>query len=643
MIGVEEHPLANERGAPGKRAPPWTPIFTCWVAPAACLGALVGLELALSNRHMGAGRDELFVIGYVNALAVVGPALLAGACVALLIPLLLRVSPILREPAGRLRVHAALAAGVLLGWTLFGPTNQSDWEPGTRFRLRALVCAAGVLTALVVYVLFPRLGRMRFLRGMARLASAAALLALAASSLHLAAIAVAGDGAASAGSASPAPLAADRTDRGTLIVIGIDALDWTLLRPLIQSGEAKNLARLERLGTSAVLETQVPTESPRIWNTVVTSRSPEDHGIAEFQVTQFPALGIRRLFRTRSLNYTGWMLELVADGWRKPVSSAERLVPALWDLCSAAGIPVGVTAWWASWPADPVAGFQISDHSFYPTLAEEDWRRNVPVLASHGLTHPPELQAELMASHGKAQVVPEVLERYVQLTDGERAQLGELVRADPTLKTLLLAVQKDSYYGNAALELFDRFQPRVLLAYFNAVDSFAHVVYAHGAPEAAQRGHADEQVRRYAGSMRAVALATDDWVGRFLERMDADTTVAVLSDHGFCREFGTYGHKTGPPGILILAGKNVASGARAHDPIRVDDVAPTLLHLAGLPLSDEASGRLLTELLDPGFLAAHPPRHVPTYGPRSSGGSSPSSSPEDERMLDHLRALGYVR
>jgi hypothetical protein len=505
------------------------------------------------------------------------------------------------------------------------------------------VCSAGVLAALVVYVLVPRLSRMRFLSGMARLASAAALLALAASSLHLAALAFARDAPAYAGGGSPAPLAADRTDRGTLIVIGIDALDWTLLRPLIQSGEAKNLARLERLGTSAVLETQVPTESPRIWTTVVTSRRPEDHGIAEFQVTQFPALGFRRLFRTRSLNYTRWTLDLLADGWRKPVSSAERLVPALWDLCSAAGIPVGVTAWWASWPADPVAGFLVSDHSFYPTLVEEDWRRNVPVLASSGLTHPPELQAELMASHGKAQVVPEVLERYVQLTDGERAKLGELVHTDPTLKTLLLAVQKDRYYGDAALELFDRFRPRVLLAYFNAVDSFAHVVYALSVPEAGQRGHPDEEVRRYAGSMRAVALATDDWVGRFLERMDADTTVAVLSDHGFCREFGTYGHKSGPPGILILAGKNVAGGARARDPIRVDDVAPTLFHLAGLPLSDEASGRLLTELLDPGFLAAHPPRHVPTYGPRSAGVLSPSSSPEDERMLDHLRALGYVK
>jgi len=71
------------------------------------------------------------------------------------------------------------------------------------------------------------------------------------------------------------------------------------------------------------------------------------------------------------------------------------------------------------------------------------------------------------------------------------------------------------------------------------------------------------------------------------------------------------------------------------------DVAPTVLHLAGLPRSRELSGQVLEAALDPGFRRAHPVRTVDSYGRRRA--SRPAESAFDRDMLEELRSLGYIR
>ena len=71
------------------------------------------------------------------------------------------------------------------------------------------------------------------------------------------------------------------------------------------------------------------------------------------------------------------------------------------------------------------------------------------------------------------------------------------------------------------------------------------------------------------------------------------------------------------------------------------DVAPTVLHLAGLPASRELEGRVLEAALSPAFRAAHPVRTVASYGRRVPG--RPAESAFDRDMLEELRALGYVQ
>jgi LysM repeat protein len=141
----------------------------------------------------------------------------------------------------------------------------------------------------------------------------------------------------------------------------------------------------------------------------------------------------------------------------------------------------------------------------------------------------------------------------------------------------------------------------------------------------------------------------DGWIGRIAAKLDPDTTILIVSDHGFQSSGGAGGstadlahvggsgtHAAG--GVLIAAGPAIARGASCE--AASYDVVPTVLAALGLPGTTQAIGHVLKPLLDPDFLARHPlqpPRDEP---PRASAGTA-LQGPDVER-LRNLRAIGYV-
>jgi arylsulfatase A-like enzyme len=90
-----------------------------------------------------------------------------------------------------------------------------------------------------------------------------------------------------------------------------------------------------------------------------------------------------------------------------------------------------------------------------------------------------------------------------------------------------------------------------------------------------------------------------------------------------------------PEGIVILAGSAVQHGVRLAE-AQITDVAPTLLHLLGLPLPEHLDGRVLSEALVPG-------REV-LLGPEAPGTAQvaePYSAEEAAVVSQRLRGLGY--
>jgi predicted AlkP superfamily phosphohydrolase/phosphomutase len=99
-------------------------------------------------------------------------------------------------------------------------------------------------------------------------------------------------------------------------------------------------------------------------------------------------------------------------------------------------------------------------------------------------------------------------------------------------------------------------------------------------------------------------------------------------------------------GIFLGQGPAVRAGA-AVEGARIIDVAPTILHLLGVPVPTDMDGRVLGEILTE---AAHQPgapatgcESAPAAGYVPAGGSDSAYSAEDEATIsERLQQMGYI-
>ncbi|NLE75931.1 MAG: hypothetical protein GX605_04165, partial [Chloroflexi bacterium] len=99
------------------------------------------------------------------------------------------------------------------------------------------------------------------------------------------------------------------------------------------------------------------------------------------------------------------------------------------------------------------------------------------------------------------------------------------------------------------------------------------------------------------------------------------------------------GHR--PHGIFVLAGEGVCRGVQLPE-AQIIDLAPTILHLFGVPIPADTDGRVLREVWAPD----HEPRtraEQRASAPAGQGdGGADYSEEEAELIAERLRGLGYV-
>jgi predicted AlkP superfamily phosphohydrolase/phosphomutase len=94
-------------------------------------------------------------------------------------------------------------------------------------------------------------------------------------------------------------------------------------------------------------------------------------------------------------------------------------------------------------------------------------------------------------------------------------------------------------------------------------------------------------------------------------------------------------------GILVARAPAFKNGAKIETP-RLIDIAPTLLHLLGVPVPEDMDGCVLVDVFRQGFLAEHPLTAGAASG--TSGDDRPSGYTEEEsaKVEERLQALGYL-
>ena len=371
-----------------------------------------------------------------------------------------------------------------------------------------------------------------------------------------------------AGTSSRPPAAS----RPRVVLVGWDGADWKLLDPLLKEGRLPNLAGLIERGRTWNLQTYQPMASPLIWTTIATGRTPVDHGVTDFQELD-P--------KTRA---------------RLPISGRSRKVPAIWNLASAKGVTVGVVGWWATWPAEKVNGFFVSDRAA-PVLFDPEALSKSP-----GLTWPEGL-ADGVRLIGRREGNPP-FEDVSKALRVSRAEFDAAVDEKKDLGNAVTGFRKilgvTRVIGKVALELYDRGAPELLMVYFQGTDEIGHVVGRYAAPK--MPAVSEEDFNKYRDGVVALYVEADRILGELARRAQKDgATLILASDHGFRQGSDRPALSSGTnfdsaflwheqPGILVAAGPAVAhSGVRGR--AGVFDLTPTLCRILGLPVDAAFEGK----------------------------------------------------
>jgi predicted AlkP superfamily phosphohydrolase/phosphomutase len=489
-------------------------------------------------------------------------------------------------------------------------------------------------------------------------------------------------------------------DGGKVVIIGIDGATWKLMGPMIQRGELPNLENLVVNGVSGPLAAFEPIESPRIWTSIATGKTPEKHGIQEFLID-------RRFIRTSPI----------------------------WQIADTAGKRVGLYDWLVTYPPPEINGFVIPG-----------W-----LAGGKTITHPPGLDRTLFLVRALRNPFWFLKTALVRLPTG---YLDE-ARGNPLSRTI------NSHFVRADFKELDfpyllaTWDPDLFAVVFYGADVFGHTLWQYLEPEHFPTVDT-RAVARYRDVIPAYYRKVDSVIGKIHDYYGDSATFCVVSDHGFragdkierinyiaadplladlslrdvaqavggAKDYALIDMKglpssrgeeeakhaatvigaleairsvtTGEPvfrvetetsgqirlefnpaldlaerhrirlgdevrflddyvqpavlsgvhdlqGILILYGPGIRKGHRIAD-ASVLDITPTLLYRLGLPVGEDMDGKVLSEAFAEGWLRERPIQIIVSYdsGPRRL--SDPPDRPDiDSELLKRLRSLGYLK
>lgn len=377
------------------------------------------------------------------------------------------------------------------------------------------------------------------------------------------------------------PALAATSSRPRVIVVGVNGMEWDIIRPLLLKGELRNLATVIQRGVYGKMRTLTAPNCPKIYSTIATSTPPEENGITGFKVNGNTA--------------TTALLK------REP----------LWSILSKHGVTVGMANVPATFPVMPVNGYMVSG-MLTRGKGCEDGLLCAPKLSEvegGAAVYPASMVAELESNVGdfwidcsrmptaeelkgkEAAVIDRWLQQVSQIR-ANQAKLFDYLLSHHKTDFTMLAQSCEDRVGHWLYPI----QP------FNfGYDTRLHTVRVNAFPD---------QYRAF-----------DQVLGRILKYVDANTYLFIISDHGIkpLREFevprshGAHDHGGNTPiiahhdfddgddvpGLFIAAGPNIKHDVRLMGfEVSVFDIAPTVLHLYGIGRQPHMKGHVLSEIFE---------------------------------------------
>jgi arylsulfatase A-like enzyme len=437
-------------------------------------------------------------------------------------------------------------------------------------------------------------------------------------------------------------------DSGRAIVIGIDGAARPMVVRMLSAGELPNLAAIAQRGTFGRMRPEGPLLSPRIWTSLVTGKSPEQHGIKNWV----------------------WF-----DDEKQPrlYTSRDRRVPALWNILGDAGRSVASVNWLITHPPESVEGVMVSDHVL-PTFSAGKLRIARKFAARQMQTDTAATEIEI--GDGGSELPSVAPERWRDTITERRAsprthsevtnpfETGEAIEhagLSALARMMWESFENDGVIADLAIEIQSQMRPDLMLVYLPGIDRSSHLIWprelyfddADGSRSAEEdAGTEADRDRIHFNWLRTYYRYVDDLVGALTRGYTERDLVIVLSDHSFERAPdsgwppGRHDSDAARDGIFLAKGPGVRSTESDNGPVvSMLDLTPSLLAWLRLPVAEDMSGDhaafLALEADDVNATVAT----VASYGTvpvRATGTAGDTDDQDDDARIENLRLLGYV-
>ena len=363
----------------------------------------------------------------------------------------------------------------------------------------------------------------------------------------------------------------------SLVVIGVEGLEMSIVERLVGEGMLPNIARLLSDGAVGEFDNLGKNTDQRIvWTSLVTGMTPEHQGIG------------------------GTKVSLRGETVQAPLTSRSRTAETVWTILSGGGARVGVVGWPATWPVEEVNGIMVGPYTPYilgRTRGED------PATLLYPLSLQRVIDPLMVEEHS---ISRRDLARFIDVDSG----LGMEALAGENYVALRVALAGDLsarrvvgwLVGDQGIENVFVFLPglnAVSQRFWHYMDS--SVIETLGA-EGDYARQLDELVEALGVVIDRYYEYVDEIVGELTALTGETGTVALVSDHGYA---GFEIDASGRPrigremhserGLWVLKGPRVIGGARVE--VSLFDVAPTVMAAAGIPVPDGLDGTARREVL----------------------------------------------
>jgi len=389
---------------------------------------------------------------------------------------------------------------------------------------------------------------------------------------------------------------------GRVAVIGIDGADWELLQELAGDGRIPNLEALIKSGTTGSLQSIQPTVSPLVWTTAATGVTPDRHGVIDF--------------------FSGGA----------PIESLSRRAPAIWEIAEGFGRHGVVVDWWTAWPP-PQDATVIFD---------------TPMELLPDAIHPTQLAPVV-----KPVLVPEStigyeqVRRFMNISPAEYQQAVSSNNAFDPINVFRSALAKTWSDHRAAINLYRNQSPTLMMMSYEGTDVVNHLFAPFHPPY--REGINETGYRKFWPTVANYYAEVDRLLGEWMQVLPEDTTVIIVSAHGF--RWGknrprvqTVGRAAlsdhRGTGVFVAYGNHIAPSRAGHT-LSIYDLVPSILAILGLPQSQEMPGQLARWAFKD--LSPVESVRVVSYNEFFSGRPAPVSTRIDAREYARdLQAIGHL-